>query len=375
LRRSTLGTGPSFYSQAGTKVIDQSIKQTIPTIDYSLEQHIFTNTNTVVISTVTTSTTSVSGDGIVLTTPANIISLSSVETDIFVTLSLPNTWYKENDKVVIQDVSPSFYNGLYVINRIRGSEIYVVNSESDETTGSIITLVTDIPHGLVSGDVINVACNDPLASGEFSVIDTPNHFTIRYRAKTKLNLYDSPLTERVVLTADIDDSVKLNVVESGGRIKLNSISTLTTGTITATVTTASAKLSYHDPVDQVEVYYGGRKLRKTSLLVHDNTVSYDTSTASLSTLEPEFSINTSTQALTINIDEEITTATRITVVQRTGAIWTTSSLLTSKVQQARFLRARPAELPDSYYYGGELDLTDENSAPLVDDNGNSLQGF
>jgi hypothetical protein len=213
LRRSTLGTGPSFYSQAGTKVIDQSIKQTIPTIDYSLEQNIpSSNTTTYVISTSTL----------------------------------------------------TFSSGV---------------------TGQGIELLTE----------------------------------------TRDNL---PLPRAV---------------------------------------------------DQVEVYFGGRKLRKNPLVVHDSTISYDTSTASLTVLAPEFSINTSTQQLTLNIDEEIIPGTRITVIKRETETWTETwtekSLLTTNAPQARFLRARPAELPDSYYYGGELDLTDENSAPLVDDDGNSLQGF
>jgi hypothetical protein len=209
LRRSTLGTGPSYYSQAGTKVIDQSIKQTIPTIDYSLEQHIpSSNTTTYVISTSTI----------------------------------------------------TFVSGV---------------------TGKGITIITETDDDLPP----------PRA------------------------------------------------------------------------------------VDQVEIYYGGRKLRKDPLIVHDSTISYDTSTESLTVLAPEFSINTSTQELTLNIDEEIVSGTRITVMKRETERWTEDSLLTSNVQQAMFLRARPAELPDSYYYGGELDLTDENSAPLTDDNGDSLQGF
>ncbi len=372
LRRSTLGTGSPFYSQSGTKVIDQSIKQTINTYEQRFQQHIFTSTNTVVIST-TTGTSYALGDGIELTTPVGILSLSSVDTDIFVTLNKDHSWYTTGDKIIIQAVSPNFYNGLYVIDQLLDNSITVISASSDQSTStSTITLVSDYPHGLLAGDTINVLCDVPLASGDFAVFDTPDQFTIRYKANDTASDYASTSSTQV-LTDDIG-RVVLTVVESGGRIKLNSISTLTVGTVVGTVNTSFAKLSYHDPVDQVEVYFGGRKLRKTSLVVHDKTVSYDTSTESLTTLAPEFSINTSTQELTLNIDEEVTTSTRITVVQRKGAIWTTESLLTSEVQQAKFLRARPAEFPDSYYYGGATEITDENTDPLSDDSG-TLQGF
>jgi hypothetical protein len=71
------------------------------------------------------------------------------------------------------------------------------------------------------------------------------------------------------------------------------------------------------------------------------------------TLEPEFSVNTSTQELTLNIGEYITSSTQVTVVQKKGYIWTgTESLITSGVSQAQFLRLKEAELPNMYYYGG-----------------------
>lgn len=132
-----------------------------------------------------------------------------------------------------------------------------------------------------------------------------------------------------------------------------------------------------NPTDQVEVYYGGRQLRKTSLVVHNSSISYDTTPESITILEPEFYINTTTQEIILNTTETISEGTRITVIQRKGKVWTTSteSLLESNIPQAVFLRSRPAELPDSYYYGGELYLTDENYTPLTDDSGNPLEGL
>ena len=124
------------------------------------------------------------------------------------------------------------------------------------------------------------------------------------------------------------------------------------------------------------VYYGGRLLRKTSLDLHDRTVSYDTTASSIVTLAPEFTINTSTNAITLNINGGITSGTNITIVQRIGQIWTGSeSLLTSNVVQAKFLRDKQAELPDINYYGGDPSLLDENYNTLTDENGSPLEEY
>ena len=83
------------------------------------------------------------------------------------------------------------------------------------------------------------------------------------------------------------------------------------------------------------------------------------------------------QQITLNIAEEITTGTRITVVKREAEFWTdtsSTSLLSSTGTQANFLRSRPAELPDIYFYGGEKVLI-ENSIALTDENGEPLEGY
>jgi len=139
-------------------------------------------------------------------------------------------------------------------------------------------------------------------------------------------------------------------------------------------------------VDQVEVYYGGRQLRKTSMKAHDKSRSYYTTssvqvngvtTSSYKIIPPEFTITTSTRQLILNIAEEITTGTRITIVKREGALWTgteATSLISSTATQANFLRDRPAELPDIYFYGGEKVLL-ENSNALTDETGEPLEGY
>ena len=42
---------------------------------------------------------------------------------------------------------------------------------------------------------------------------------------------------------------------------------------------------------------------------------------------------------------------------------------------ARFLQARPAELPDTYYYGGEKALIDDANFTISNENNDPLEGF
>jgi hypothetical protein len=139
-----------------------------------------------------------------------------------------------------------------------------------------------------------------------------------------------------------------------------------------------------DAVDQIAVYYGGRQLRKTPLKMHSNERAYDTTssvyfngmtTSSYEIIPPEFTINTSTQEIVLNIAEGITEGTKLTIVKTTATFWAgNESLLTSDAIQAKFLQARTAELPDMYYYGGDIVLT-ENTLPLTDDNEEPLEGY
>jgi hypothetical protein len=189
--------------------------------------------------------------------------------------------------------------------------------------------------------------------------------------------------------------------------------------------------------DQVDVYYGGRKLRKDGMYQHDTSVTYDSipiesivgsvssidmlptnafvgnaylladtnqvwvytgaRTASTSTagyvfsgvtyLEPEFIIEVDTeQTLTLNtatvvLDNNI----QLAIVKKetsTNSVWnntvtntTTLSILDSNTPVALFLKAGPAELPDDSYRGGDPRLTDENNEPLLTEIGTYITGY
>lgn len=176
----------------------------------------------------------------------------------------------------------------------------------------------------------------------------------------------------------------ISTVSNTSSFSVNTTTSVGNGIVLLTTTTNGVLPAYED---QVEVYYGGRRLRKDSVTVHDISRAYDNTssvfingvyTASYEILPPEFSIQVGTsQTLRLNISEEVIPGVRITVVKKTSKIWdiSTSSILTSTSTQAKFLRRGPAELPSVYYYGGNLELYDENNDPLAENDGDLLQGL
>jgi hypothetical protein len=161
--------------------------------------------------------------------------------------------------------------------------------------------------------------------------------------------------------------------------------------------------------DQISVYYGGRHLRKDSLVYHDTTVSYDslqytlvgtTATSALlpdtsvfgnavrttdtdqiwvytasleesaingyvykglNYLEPEFTVDATTNSLVLNLPGGIGQDVKVEIVKKefnAATVWndvvnqtTTLSLMNSTTIPAKFIQSKPTELPDRYYYG------------------------
>ena len=197
-----------------------------------------------------------------------------------------------------------------------------------------------------------------------------------------------------------------------------------TSTVVSDGITLSANIT---PEDQVQVYYGGRLLNKSSMLYQDPTIAYDspeyfiagtiatendlpatvilttayivTSTnqvwvytnsvsdssingytyTGLNYLPPEFSINSLTQEITLNIKNGIGDNIKLVMVKKqvlTNSLWNNGvSILESDSAQAKFLQSKPARLPDEYYFGGNRALITGAGFELTDINDEPLEGL
>lgn len=184
----------------------------------------------------------------------------------------------------------------------------------------------------------------------------------------------SPAFYSEVGTKVMDQSVQQTVPYSDSTVVQT---TATTETTVYSIDTSTIILStLTNAIDQVSVYYGGRQLRKSSLQVHDSLVSFDNSENSMINVPAEFSIDTNTNEIMLNISGGVISGIELVISQKRGYVWSgTESLITSDVIQAQFLRDKEAVLPDVYYYGGDATLLDESYAPITDEENNPLEGY
>ena len=243
VRRGTLGTSPGTYVDVNTKVIDQSFVQTVPFAERILSQkHVTTSTtNTYVISTVSTTTNILSGDGIKLSTSTDIPAV---------------------DQIIV------YYGGRVL-----------------QKTGSY-------SHDLTKSYDIS----------SFTVIGTTSTVELL------------PVTP----TPAIGDSYILS------------------------------------SNNQVWTYTASNKQNAVNGYVYEG-LNYN---------PPEFTITTATQSVTLNIREGVSNNINLVFVKKEfdrADVWNsevssteTEPLLESDTIQAVFLKSKPAELPDIYYYGNTV---------------------
>ena len=108
----------------------------------------------------------------------------------------------------------------------------------------------------------------------------------------------------------------------------------------------------YGPCDEIEVFVGGRRLRKDPLAVY-NEINGASSPGADITLEAEFSVDGS--AVIIRLTEAVSAGTRISIIKRTGNSWydrgedTATSgitLLENATPIANFIAKRTTKLPE-----------------------------
>ena len=316
-----------------------------------------------------------------------------------------STWYDldDNDDVVVTSFDMPYYGSQIIGYRIfkdmfdRQSHLRLSKSYTTELARDLTYTDTEI-HVLDDDKLIppNPVQNKPgvlILDGERIEFFKKEANVLSQLRRSTMGTGPARFSEAG--TKVLDQSLVQRIPYSEQEYKQHILSTTATTYVVNTstslfaATTTGTGITFASGVnaaDQIEVYYGGRRLRKTALEVHNREIAYDSTssiiingiTTSTNTILPaEFTVTNSTQELHLNIAGGVTTGTRITVIQRQGRIWNTltESLLISNSIQAEFLRAAQAELPDTYYYGGEPALTEVNNVPLTDDDGAPLEGY
>ena len=273
LTRSTMGTGPAFYLEPGTKVIDQGHRQIFGNPEVTYIQNTFTNTltNTFIISkthkptTYPNSTSTVRSNGIVLSTSTAVAPIDQIEV---------------------------FYGGT------------------------------------------------PLRK----------HGTFRHNTTVA---YDSVPSDMIVGSVDTIDALLTSFAVPGDAYLVTAL-------------------------NQVWLYTGSRS---------QNTATIGWVYSGVDYLPPDFTItNTDEQRLVLNTSTiGIQPDIQVTIVKKDFTIldsWnntvtntSTLSLIDSDTGVALFLKEEPTDLPNSYYYGGDLMLTDEAGDPIVDENNKFIIGY
>jgi hypothetical protein len=263
LRRTTLGTAPSFYSEENTKVIDQGLDQTVPYKENIYKQVLLTSTST------------------------NTYSISSVD--------------------------------------------YIAN------TGTYHQFINN---GITFADGVSAV-----------------------------------------------DQVEVNY---GGR-KLNKV-----GTFHQNITTSydSPKLNYLGNVTSVDLLPATTEIGNgyvvtdlNQVWVYENSVELESVNGyvyhGLDYRDPEFTIDANSQQITLNIENGVQEGVKLTLIKREiSSVWNdqtssdeTKSLMESSTTQAKFLQARPAELPDKYYYGGDPGLVGDDGYAITTNENQPLEGI
>jgi len=172
-------------------------------------------------------------------------------------------------------------------------------------------------------------------------------------------------------TPVVDMGTEQTIPDLSFTLKQIQITTSTTTTYVLNTITNSTSTGdgivlnpYVNGSDQIEVYYAGILLNKTTTTYHYAEIGFDTGDNDSDTIiPPQFTVNVADNSVTINLQPEsgltFSPGMKLTVIQRKDAVWYTAgqntpsngvSLLSSITPQAQFLLERQSGIPDKYLY-------------------------
>jgi hypothetical protein len=322
LRRSTLGTAPSFYSDVYTRVIDQGVIQTIPFTETIHKQVQYTTSTSTayIISTVTNTTI---GDGIKLSADLTVPATDQVK--VYYGGRLLN-----KAGMYYQDISLSY------------------DSPQCDIVGKVAT-PEDMPLSNIKGTAYHVTSTNQvwvytgsLASEEVNgyVYTGLNYMEPEFTITIGPRYNYKELAMQYAI-----DALKMSV----GLLPVDLAYDLTgSGTVDIADAVAYNKIVVNLPL--------GFTPSETS----------------------NYNDLMNVQQITLNIQDGVGDNIKLVIVKREFSdsdLWNDGvSLLDSDTAPAKFLQSRPSELPNNYYYGGNPDLTIETGFPLTDTDNYPLQG-
>jgi hypothetical protein len=354
LKRSTLGTAPSFYSDVGTKVIDQSPAQTIPFSDTIKNQYhyISTSTNDIVLNTSTSSYTFV---------------INTLTTSTLVPLSINTNTISSNGITLstssnLVDQVQVFYGGRLLRKAGYYKHDTTVSYDSPDTKGIAIgttSTVAGLPYAYVPGTAYVVTSTNQVwvYTGTYEA-DAVNGYVYRGMdyVPPEFAITIAPRFNYKVLAAQYALTalrMSLNQIPVDLAYDLNG---------SGTVTTADA-LAYQKIAEDIDIGF------------------------TPSTSSNYYNLMQPLQQITLNIEGGVSSDIKLEIVKKEfekRKVWNdvdptdsrrTLSIMNSTSTQAKFLQAEPAELPDKYYFGGDIALVTSGGSPLTDINNEPLEGF
>jgi len=332
LRRATLGTSPKTYSDIYTVVIDQSPSQTIPFNEHIYTQTLYT-TSTTATYTILTATSTSTGDGITLSSGIPAMDQIQVYYGGY-QLNKVGTYYQDTTRSYD---SPKFNIAGFTSTEAVLPSITVINTAYVVTSTNQVWIYTNS----ISADAINGYTYTGLnyLPPEFSI--TATQITVGAIAVDVLGaqppngsgwvLSQNTATQQIAAGWTLIDAngAKYPIISAGHNSLFNGW-----GFGLAQAATIAWPLTFVSPVSQ-------QITLNTLQGVGDNI--------KLVIIKKEFSDTT---------------------------LWNNGiSLLDSTTEQAKFIQARPAVLPNSYYGGGDPDITIETGFVLTDQNNNPIEGL